>query len=183
MCHDHGSIDSDKTIFLESSFLDFLVEGFCDLSLVELDFLVSFQSFIIQCFQLLEMQSMLILVRHSIAKAIRRDRIWISNRVWLFASIYQGEWSGLCWGSHYCMVSPETLTQFLIPVVLAFRDELLEKFVDGLVKGFCKAVDSRVVCPWRHTLNFEFITKSLKCMADKLGPIIVDDSLWHAKAV
>jgi len=65
MCHHHGSSDSqDEVAFLESSLLNFLIEGSENLSLIKLDLLLSLQAFIIQSFQLLESQSMLLLICH-----------------------------------------------------------------------------------------------------------------------
>ena len=48
MCHHHRSSDGkDKVTFLESSHLNFLVEGSGNLGLVELDLLLGLQTFII----------------------------------------------------------------------------------------------------------------------------------------
>jgi len=78
--HHHWPFDSqDEVTFLESSLLNFLVEGSENLSLIKLDLLLSLQAFVAKgssswsrsrCFS-----SSVI----SVVKATCRDRIWISN--------------------------------------------------------------------------------------------------------
>jgi len=66
---------------------------------------------------------------------------------------------------------------------LALQDKFLEKFSNGLIEGFYKAVSGWIVCRRRHTLDSEFVTESLEGLADKLRPIIMNNPLWHAKVV
>ena len=65
MRHHHWPPNNKNEItFLESPLLNFLVEGSENLGLIMLDLLLSLHAFIVQSFQLLESQSMLLLICH-----------------------------------------------------------------------------------------------------------------------